>query len=517
MKMTNRRSFMIGTAKLTGLLTAGLSLKAETGSGAKSSNLPIDIWPELKPRLCAEADKNVVKLTSGSRITFDAANGALAPDIRNVSVQTLSDKTAVIPAEGFLTFAFDVDEPLYVTGTAFVVPDGDLRPGLRFYVLSDDTVIAAPMVAAPAWVGVDKPGTGPAPDCRGTKPPDTVPLVKWFLAKGRHYITVAGPHFRPGGTFERLEIIALNDKVESPQYQFALVADSHLSLGKRFKYTNVIMAEPSIARELAATFKSLRKEGVDFTMFAGDMTNNATRDQFQQLADVLNESKMPCYGCVGNHDSYHKTSRPDQLELLPGMFPGMATDYILYKRPLRFIVLDGSFWKHKDGKYHDFYDKKQSAGIGMKPEQIEWLQWALTSDVTTPTVIVSHYVFKNNNDVSSAGFNLAKISSASVGSKVMELLGTAPNVVATLNGHTHWNELALHGDIQCIQNAAFAEWPCMYRVFRVYADRVEWEVRQVGNRGLICDACQPEKALNWMISTHEGDLAGEFRFRAENK
>ena len=46
----------------------------------------------------------------------------------------------------------------------------------------------------------------------------------------------------------------------------------------------------------------------------------------------------------------------------------------------------------------------------------------------------------------------------------MELLSKAPNVVATLNGHTHWNELASHGDIQCIQNAAFAEWPCMYRV-----------------------------------------------------
>lgn len=417
---------MIGTAQLTGLLTTGLTLKAETDGGAESSSLPIDVWPKLKPQLCAAADKNVIKLTPGSRMTLDATNGVLAPDVRNVSVQPVSEKTAVVPSEGFLTFAIDVAEPLYVTGTAFVVPDGDLRPGLRFYVLSDDTVIAAPMVTAPAWVGVDKPGTGPAPDCKGTKPPDAVPLVKWLLTKGRHYITVAGPHFRPGGTFERLEFIALSDKVEEPLYQFALVADSHLSLGKRFKWSNVIMSEPSIAKELTATFKSLRKEGVDFAMFAGDMTNNATRDQFQQLADVLSESKMPCYGCVGNHDSYHKASRPDQLELLPGMFPGVATDYILYKRPLRFIVLDGSFWKHRDGTYHDFYDKKQTAGIGMKPAQIEWLQWALASDVTTPTVVVSHYVFKNNNDVSSAGFNLAKIPQASVGPQVMELLARPP-------------------------------------------------------------------------------------------
>ncbi|MDD4019737.1 MAG: metallophosphoesterase [Kiritimatiellae bacterium] len=278
----------------------------------------------------------------------------------------------------------------------------------------------------------------------------------------------------------------------------------------------MIMSEPCLAAELSATFKSLRKEGIDFVMMAGDMTNNAARNQFEQLAGVLKESNMPCYGCVGNHDSYLKTSRPDMLELLPGMFPGMATDYILYKRPLRFIVLDGSFWRHRDGTFHDFYDKAQADGIGMKPEQFEWLQWALACDVTTPTVIVSHYVFKANNDVSSAGFNLASTTNTSVGSKVMELLGKATNVVATMNGHAHWNELSTYGNIQCIQNAAFGEWPSAYRVFRVYEDRVEWEVRQVGNRGLIRESCLPEKGLNWMISTHAGDLTGEIRFRAKN-
>ena len=77
MKMTSRRSFMVGTAQLTGLLTAGLNLRAGTGGETKSSNLPIDIWPKLKPKLCAEADKKVVKLPPGSQITLDAANGVL--------------------------------------------------------------------------------------------------------------------------------------------------------------------------------------------------------------------------------------------------------------------------------------------------------------------------------------------------------------------------------------------------------------------------------------------------------
>ncbi|MDX9793687.1 MAG: hypothetical protein RBU24_09295 [Kiritimatiellia bacterium] len=42
-------------------------------------------------------------------------------------------------------------------------------------------------------------------------------------------------------------------------------------------------------------------------------------------------------------------------------------------------------------------------------------------------------------------------------------------------------------DIACLQNAAFAEWPNLYRVLRVYPDRIEWEVRQVHNRGFVSE------------------------------
>ena len=59
-------------------------------------------------------------------------------------------------------------------------------------------------------------------------------------------------------------------------------------------------------------------------------------------------------------------------------------------------------------------------------------------------------------------------------------------------------------------NTAFCEWPNAYRVFRVFPDRVEWELRQVGNRGFVRESFVPRKALSWMISTGEGDLSGEF-------
>ncbi|MAG70755.1 MAG: hypothetical protein CL471_10755 [Acidobacteria bacterium] len=43
----------------------------------------------------------------------------------------------------------------------------------------------------------------------------------------------------------------------------------------------------------------------------------------------------------------------------------------------------------------------------------------------------------------------------------------APNVVATLNGHDHWDEVNDLQGIHHIQNAAVVEWPNSYRVFRV--------------------------------------------------
>ena len=125
-----------------------------------------------------------------------------------------------------------------------------------------------------------------------------------------------------------------------------------------------------------------------------------------------------------------------------------------------------------------------------------------------PTVVVSHYPFYNHGGVSSCGYELA----AQRNGQVMDLLCATPNVVATLNGHTHWNSVDEAEGVSCIQNAAFVEWPNMYRVFRVYDDRVEWEVRLASNFGFVRESFVPRKALSWMISTADGDLSGVVRF-----
>jgi hypothetical protein len=466
----------------------------------------IEVWPKLESALHAAADRHATVLRRGQRLVLDASKGALAPSISRSEVRAADAASVAVPAEGLLTFAVDAEEPVVVTGTVRLEPAADLRPGLRAYVLSDATVVAAPVVKAAPWRNVGGHETGAAPDLRGERPAAAVRLTEWRLSKGRHYLTVAGPHTRPAGVFVRFELQVLDRPAEEPLYPFALFADTHLGDG-RPEWMNVKMDEPAIA-ELEQTLRRLRGEGAAFAFIAGDMTDGGKRSQIESLGRAVRNSGLQVYGCIGNHETFSATSRAELLELAPGLFPSNRTDYAVSQPPLRFLVLDGSWWRDREGQVLQAYDRTKAAGIGPKPEELERLRAALAEDTRTPTIVLWHYAFYSQRGVSSCGYEMGK---PMLDKPVMDILAAAPNVVATLNGHLHFNACDDYEGLACIQNAAFAEWPNAYRVFRVYADRVEWEVRQVGNRGFVSEGVLPDKALTWMLSVRDGDLAGLVR------
>lgn len=468
---------------------------------------PIDAYPPLAKVLRNMADQRAVTITAGTEVTLLATQGALVHGLETPTPCRPTAAQVVIPPDGLLTFALDAPAPLYVTGTLRLAPHEDLRPGLRAYVLSDDTVVGAPMVTAEAWEGVGKPLTGPAPDLTGPVPPDEVELATWLLPAGRHYLTVAGPHVRPAGTFGQLRLRALARPVEEPVYRFALLSDTHLASG-RAVWMNTKLDGPSQA-ELGATLAALKHEGVDWAVLAGDMTDRGTREQFEALGTVCRQSGLPVFGCIGNHDSYLVSSRRDALELCRELFPDGTTDYVVNKPPLRLIVLDGAHWKSKSGQFMDHYDAADNGGIGFRPEQVQWLKQELARDAKTPTVVIDHFPMHCRGGLSSCGY---KLPPASMMAEALEVIRQAPNVVAVLCGHTHWNEHNPQDGIAHVVNTAFCEWPNAYRVFRVYANRMEWEVRQVPNRGFVRESFVVPKALSWMISTGEGDLTGVVSF-----
>src|SRR5262249_37928175 len=156
--------------------------------------------------------------------------------------------------DGLLTFAIDVPRSSWTNGILTLEPDVDVRPGLRATVLCDTTLIGAPMTAAGAW-GV-REITDPAPRVDGMRPERRVRLGPWLMRAGRRYITIAGPHFRPAGTFVSLELKPLERRVEQPLYQFAFITDTHVRRSGREDWMNRKMGEAS-APELLRTLRAL--------------------------------------------------------------------------------------------------------------------------------------------------------------------------------------------------------------------------------------------------------------------
>jgi hypothetical protein len=502
-----------------------------------SGPYPSEIWPRLESSLHTAANKRVSPLKPGDTLTLDARHAALAPDTATAGASPATpapDGTILIPANALLTFAIDAKDDLNLTGTlelhhptapasltSSATTDGaaappienreskiqNLHPGLRATVLADDTVIAAPGIKAAAWKGASGPGgrPGPAPDISGEPPPSTIPLAPFRLAKGRHYITIAGPHIRPAGAFAKLELRAAPRPAEKPLCTFGLFSDTHLGFG-RSNWMNVKL-NAGAAGELETALRQLKREGATFAILAGDMTDNGRRSQFEDLARVIKRADLPVYGCIGNHDTF-RDSRKDIAATLPKLFPSGAetTDYAFTRPPLRFIVLDGSHWKGKNVPTQGF--RGGSADQTTYREDIaDWLRDTLAEDTTTPTIIISHYHMYLRRGVSPVtGYDLG--NGEWMDKKIMTVLDAAPNVVATFNGHLHYNHVSARNGLTSIQNPAFVEWPNAYRVCRVYPDRLEWEVRQIPNRGLIREGVIPEKALLWMLSTHDNDLAG---------
>ena len=392
-----------------------------------------------------------------------------------------------VPPDGMLVFAVDIGANAWVSGELTLAPDANLRPGLRATVLCDTTVVATPMLSAEPWGIVDI--TDAAPVVAGAPPKTTVTIGPWLMPKGRRYLTVAGPHTRPAGTFTSLRVRMLDRPVERPLESFAFISDTHVRLTGREDWMNRKMGEAS-APEFLRTLRGLAREGVSFVMHGGDLTENATREQFALMRDVLAAQTLPVYGCIGNHDRYLESSRSDALELLGAHFPGGTLDYVVRRPPLRFVVLDVAIEQER-----------------MRDAKVQWLRETLRADTTTPTVFVWHYPPLNRGGVANTGFRLQDWSQLGR-ETILEVLRDTPNLCACLNGHDHWDEVNVVDGLPFIQNAAFVEWPNTYRVYRVYRDRLEWEVRQVANRGFVRESFLPAKAMSWMIATRDGDGTG---------
>jgi len=479
----NRRAFL----SMVGATTALGRTKLDGAAQAS----PIGAYPQVERQARALADDRA-RTFSGTTLELRGRDGAYAPSLGGGLVSRPTDGSLAISHDGLLTFALDMPRDAWVSAELTLESSADVRPGLRASILCDTALVGAPMTGAAEW-GI-KEITDPAPKVAGVRPESRAALHPWLMRAGRRYLTIAAPHFRPGGTFASLTFHRLDRPVEPPLYQFAFISDTHLRRSGREDWMNRKMGEAA-APELRRTLESLATEGMAFVMHGGDMTEKATRDEFVLVRDLLAAQPLTVYGCIGNHDRYLPSSRPDALELLAPYFPGGTLDYTFMRPPLRFVVMDVAVEDEP-----------------VRAKKVQWLAETLAADRSTPTVFVWHYPVFNRGSVSSCGFRLQDWSELGR-TTLLDLVRGAPNVIASINGHDHWDEVNVVDGLPFVQNAAFVEWPNTFRVYRVFSDRLEWEVRQVANRGFVRESFLPEKAMSWMIATRDGDLGGVIPFR----
>ena len=470
---------------------------------------PAQVWPKLKQTLHATAAKRASPLAPGDTLTLDARHAAVVPDTArdNVILPPVPNPAQipnlVVPADGLLVFAIDAKTDLDLTGTLHLEhTSDDLRPGARVTVLANDTVIGAPSIkSTKPWTAWANNRHSPIPNtARGERPPPAVPLAPFRLAKGRHHIIIAGNHNRHGGTFSKLELRAAARPAEKPIMTFGVFSDTHIGNGRDIWMGMGLHAR--CADELEAALRQLKSEGGSFAIIAGDATNNGRRSQIEPLAAAIKRAGLPVHGVYGNHDVYQPTSRADFTSMIPGYFPPGPNngDYTFTRGPLRFIILDGT---HIIGKRHEYRD-------GM----LDWLRDILAKDTTTPTIVCSHYHFYNKGGVSATtGYQLGR---SSKDEKLLAALYPAPNVIATFSGHTHQTDLTTHNGITSMTNPSIANWPNAYRVCRVYPDRIEWEIRQISNRGLIREGVVKETGVLTALHADHDDLSGTISLAPRN-
>lgn len=468
---------------------------ATTALGRRSPVLAAQAAPLVAYPLVERAARAIAgdrsRTLSTPTLELRPRDGAYAPSLSGGRPSRPDEGPLVIAPDGLLTFAVDMPRSAWVSAELLLESAHDMRPGLRASVLCDTTLVGVPMTGAPDW-GITEI-TDPAPTVAGTVAASRIALHPWLMRAGRRYVTIAAPHFRPAGTFASLTLQALARPVEPPLFQFAFISDTHLRRHGREDWMNRKMGDAA-APELSRTLEALAAEGIAFVVHGGDMTERATRDEFVLVRDVLAAQPLPVYGCIGNHDRYLDSSRPDALELLAPHFPGGTLDYTFTRPPLRFVVMDVAVEEEP-----------------VRVRKVQWLADTLAADTTTPTVFVWHYPVFNRGGISSCGFRLQDWSALGRAT-LLGIVRRAPNVIAVINGHDHWDEVNLVDGLPFVQNAAFVEWPNTFRVYRVFPDRLEWEVRQVANRGFVRESFLPAKAMSWMIATRDGDVSGVVPF-----
>jgi 3',5'-cyclic-AMP phosphodiesterase len=153
----------------------------------------------------------------------------------------------------------------------------------------------------------------------------------------------------------------------------------------------------------------------DAVLISGDLADNATDTEYEQVRELVAPIDAPLYVLPGNHDDRAALRRHFDL---PGK-EGDPVQYAVRLGPLRLVALDSTRPGDDAGE--------------LRGERLAWFEAALAAEPTIPTVVALHHApfmtgIPDFDDVALAAGDQQALG---------EVVGGHPHVQAILAGHLH--------------------------------------------------------------------------------
>ena len=192
--------------------------------------------------------------------------------------------------------------------------------------------------------------------------------------------------------------------------------------------------DPTPGLERAVQYLNALRDAPELVLGTGDLVNDGTDAQYDQLESILADLAAPFLPLPGNHDDRARL-RSRWAQLPPGG-PDEPIDHVVEMDGLTLVCLD----THRPGEHAGF----------LTDDQLVWLDRTLGGTRPTPTLLVQHHPpFVSGIDAMDR-YRLDAIDAE------VEILGRHGHLVGVVAGHYHramWRTLGGIAGFACPSTA----------------------------------------------------------------
>lgn len=297
------------------------------------------------------------------------------------------------------------------------------------------------------------------------------------------------------------------DPAQRDRYRFVALSDVHVQVGaantRKGLADQLVQINEHVAHVARGSGPPAR-----FVVVCGDLTNDASAEEYADYVAALTASELPVWTAPGNHD-------------LVGRIPGGAAHESTFPGPYRDVIdryrqaIGPEWYSFQYGEQH-FVVLENYRGLP-EPDQLAWLEQDLALNASGKSVIVVAHV----------PWNVPQTPVDDVTSPYLELLRRY-DVRLLLAGHTHTNDVTtgLLGDAAQVVTTSLAvsqdRTPRGYRLVELGTDEVTAPFAEIGAERAItvvqasATHATTDPGTVWVDHYHPPGVTTEAEFRIDD-